>query len=135
RLRELRHDEQPLARRHGAEQALEPRHGLTRLTALEIEPRERAQRIARRRQRDDLAMPGDRALDLLRVLLGDLRVARPQARGARRLAARFEALRLLLEQIGELAVRALAREQLPDRVDRRVVTGAVFEVGAQRVEA
>ena len=46
RLRELLDHEQALAGRHGAEQALEPRHGLRGLAALEVQPRERAQRFA-----------------------------------------------------------------------------------------
>ena len=124
----------PLAGRHGAEQALEPRHGLRRLAALEVEPGERAQRLGRRRERDDAAMPGDRAFDLLGVVLGDAGVARPQLRRARQIAGGLEPLGLGLEQVGERAVLALARQEVRDRVDRCLVAGTIFEVRAQRVE-
>src|SRR5262245_29227055 len=79
-------------------------------------------------------MTGDRTLDFLRVALGDVREARPQLGSARRLARALEALGLRFEQVGELAVLRLAREQVRDRIDRRLVARALLEVRLQRVE-
>src|SRR5262249_9029969 len=133
-LRELLYDEHALARWDRAEQALEPRHGLRRLTALEVEAGERAQRGRGRRQRDHPAVAADRAIDLPGLLLRDRRVAPPQLCGRVDLAVRLEALGLRFEQVGELAVLALVRQQVRDRLDRGVVAGTVLEVRAQGVE-
>jgi hypothetical protein len=48
RLRELLHDQHALRCRHRAEQALEPRYGLRRLAALDVEAGERTQRLGGR---------------------------------------------------------------------------------------
>src|SRR5687767_13102572 len=127
-LCELMHDGEALTGGHRTEQALEPRHGLRRLTTLEVESRECAQRIRRWRQRDNPAVTTDRAVDFFAVDFGDVRIARPQPGSARRLAGALEALGLVLQQIGELTMLALAREQARDRVDRQIVTGSIFEI-------
>src|SRR5450432_597520 len=79
-------------------------------------------------------MAADRALDLLGVVFGDRGVTRPQLRRARDIARGLEPICLTFEEIGELAVRAFAREQRGDRIDRGLVAGAIFEVRAQRIE-
>ena len=62
-------------------------------------------------------------------------VTAPTASRRARSRRGLEPLGLVLEQVGELAVlRPCSTSSCGDRVDRRLVTGAVLEVRAQRVE-
>jgi len=60
------------------------------------------------------------------IVLGDSRVARPQLRGARDIAGLLEPVRLAFEEVGELAVLTLRRQQARDRIDRCLVARAIF---------
>ncbi len=132
--RQLVDHAQALAPGHGAEQALEPRHRLRRLAAPELQPGQRPVRVLGRGQRDHPLVAGDRALDLAGLVLGDGRGPRPQLGRLGDVAGGLELAGLILEQLGQGLVLALAGEQRRDRVDRRIVAGDVGEVGLQGLE-
>ena len=134
-LGELVHHAGALAAGDRRQQALEPRHGLGRLTAIELESRQRAERVGGGGQRHDAAVAGDRAIGLAGVALGDAGEPRPQPRRLGRIAAALEPRGLDLEQIGQRLVLALAGQVRGDRVDRRVVAGLIVEVRGERLEA
>ena len=131
RLRELLDDEQALAGGHGAEQALEPRHGLRRTgrargSAARARAASRWSATARRRgggRRSRARSPWCRARRRRRSAPTAWRRAAVVAVVSSRCA-------WLSSRSASCAVLALAREQLRDRVDRRLVTGAVLEVRA-----